>query len=126
MDTNEKIIREFFDSWSEGAMVESLDKHFAGDARWLNSGFPTAEGKDACKKLAAAFARPFPTIEVEILAIAASGDNVLVERIDHCRPADGSATTDVEVNGSFRLREGQIVYWYDYFDPRPFLKGSAG
>jgi limonene-1,2-epoxide hydrolase len=126
VETNEKIIREFFDSWADGSMADALDKHFADDVRWLNSGFPAAEGKDACRKLAASFSGPFPTIVVEILAIAASGEDVLVERIDHCRPADGSATVDVEVNGSFKLRDGQVVYWYDYFDPRPFLTGAAG
>jgi limonene-1,2-epoxide hydrolase len=121
LDTNEKIVRNFLESLGNGTMLESLDKHFADDARWINSGFPAAEGKEACKALAAKFAGPFPSIDVEILALAAAGDHVLVERVDHANPADGSESHHIEVNGSFRLRDGQIVYWYDYFDPRPFL-----
>jgi limonene-1,2-epoxide hydrolase len=124
LGSNEQIVRDFLESWGNGTMLESLEQHFAEDARWLNSGFPPAEGKAACRKLAESFAGPFPTIDVEILALAASGDHVLVERIDHANPADGGERHSIEVNGSFKLRDGQIVYWYDYFDPRPFLADS--
>lgn len=126
MDGNEAVIRRFFESWGDGTMLAAFDTYIADDARWLNSGLPECKGKQACLDLANRFAAPFPTIAVDILNLAVNGDVVLAERLDRLRPADGSPGIDVEVVGSFHLVDGKIDYWYDYFDPRPFVAAFGG
>lgn len=51
----------------------------------------------------------------EILAIAQSNDVVLTERIDEFYNAQGSRVA-IPVMGSFRVRDGLIAEWRDYFD----------
>lgn len=51
----------------------------------------------------------------EILAIAQSDDVVLTERIDEFYNAQGSRVA-IPVMGSFRVRDGLIAEWRDYFD----------
>lgn len=125
-DENEYVIRYLFESWGNGAILPSVEKYLSDDARWLNSGLPECVGKSACLALAEKFAGPFPVIKVEIRSLAASGDAVLAERLDRLVPSDGSVPVDVEVTGSFRLRHGKIYYWYDYFDPSPFVSAFGG
>jgi limonene-1,2-epoxide hydrolase len=50
-----------------------------------------------------------------ILAIAQSNDVVLTERIDEFSTADGRKIT-IPVMGSFRVHDGVITEWSDYFD----------
>lgn len=125
-ESNGRIIAEFFESWGDGTMLAAFDEYIADDARWLNSGLPDCVGKAACLALAEKFVAPFPIIEVDIRSLAVHGDAVLTERVDRLVPADGSESVDVEVAGSFRLLDGKIVYWYDYFDPRPFAAAFGG
>lgn len=51
----------------------------------------------------------------EILAIAQSDDVVLTERIDEFYNAEGRRIA-IPVMGSFRVRDGVIAEWSDYFD----------
>jgi limonene-1,2-epoxide hydrolase len=51
----------------------------------------------------------------EILAIAQSDDVVLTERIDEFYNAEGRSIS-IPVMGSFRVRDGVIAEWNDYFD----------
>lgn len=118
---NGQIVKDFFAEWGRGNMLAAFDKYLHDDAVWHNSGLPSAEGKAACLKAAEGFLSPYPVIDVEIVSFAAQDDVVLAERIDRMKGPDGSAGPEASVNGAMRLRDGKIVYWYDYFDPRPFL-----
>ena len=60
---------------------------------------------------------------VEFVAIAANGNTVLTERIDHLERADGSKILSLPVSGTLEIVDGKVVRWSDYFDPRPFLPG---
>ena len=53
------------------------------------------------------------------VAIAASGDTVLTERVDEFSTADGGRMS-IPLMGSFRVRNGLIVEWRDYFDMKDF------
>ena len=46
--------------------------------------------------------------------LAAAGDVVLTERIDHI--GSGDASFPVPVMGVFEVRDGKIARWRDYFD----------
>jgi limonene-1,2-epoxide hydrolase len=64
----------------------------------------------------------YPETIGHIKAIAAQGDVVFVERVDECRSLDGQRDLMVPSVGVFRLRDGLILYWGDYFDPRVVLE----
>lgn len=53
------------------------------------------------------------------VAIAASGDTVLTERVDEFSTADGGRMS-IPLMGSFRVRNGLIAEWRDYFDMKDF------
>lgn len=66
--------------------------------------------------------------EVEIHSIAAKGDVVMTERTDVLKV--GSLHVAFWVCGTFRVQNGQIVLWRDYFDwldiSKGMLRGVAG
>ncbi|MNL80422.1 Epoxide hydrolase EphG [compost metagenome] len=49
------------------------------------------------------------------VAIAAAGEVVLTERVDDFITEDGGRIS-IPLMGSFRVRNGEIVEWRDYFD----------
>ena len=93
------------------------------DCVWANSGFPTANGKEACLATWDAFNAGFgfTGFRVELIALAATEDKVVTERIDHLLNADGEVFNSLPLAGTIELRDGKICAWRDYFDPRPFL-----
>jgi limonene-1,2-epoxide hydrolase len=62
------------------------------------------------------------TIRVENRAVAAAGDKVLTERIDHMVDAAGRTFYSAAVMGIFEIADGKIAAWRDYFD----TAGAAG
>ena len=60
----------------------------------------------------------------ETLSIAASGNTVLTERVDEFRSADGGRIS-IPLMGSFRVRDGLIAEWRDYFDLGDFERQLA-
>jgi limonene-1,2-epoxide hydrolase len=61
------------------------------------------------------------TIDVEILKLAVDGDTVLTERVDTLRRADGSIISAAPLVGVLTYRDGQLVYWREYFDAGTFV-----
>ena len=55
-----------------------------------------------------------------MLSIAASGDTVLMERIDYLKGADGKTLLTIPLMGVMKVKDGQIYEWRDYFDTAPF------
>jgi limonene-1,2-epoxide hydrolase len=53
----------------------------------------------------------------DIRTVVASGDNVVVERVDHLWA--GEIAVSVPVVGVFTLSGDKISAWRDYFDPTP-------
>jgi limonene-1,2-epoxide hydrolase len=93
------------------------------DCVWMNSGFPTCEGKAACLGFWDGFnqASGFVGLRVEMIAAAVTGDAVVTERIDHLLNAAGEVFASIRVAGVLVVRDGKIAAWRDYFDPRPLL-----
>ncbi|RXT54255.1 limonene-1,2-epoxide hydrolase family protein [Bradyrhizobium betae] len=62
----------------------------------------------------------------QLLAIAENGDTVLTERIDAFHAMDGHRKSfDVPLMGVFRVADGKITEWKDYFDLETFRRGVA-
>jgi limonene-1,2-epoxide hydrolase len=96
------------------------------DFVWVNTGLPTCEGREAAQQFLIGFAQALPLtgIRVETLAIAAAGNKVITERIDHLVDADGTALASIPLAGILEVADdGRISAWRDYFDPRPFVGG---
>ena len=103
-----------------------LGEHVTDDFVWENCGFPTCHGRDAAVAFLLGFAQALPLtgIRVETLAIAAAGNKVVTERIDHLVDATGTALASLPLAGVLEVAaDGRISAWRDYFDPRPLLGG---
>jgi limonene-1,2-epoxide hydrolase len=59
----------------------------------------------------------------QIINIAENGEVVLTERVDNFHAMNGdSLKISVPLMGSFRVKNGQITEWKDYFDLATFRK----
>jgi len=106
--------------------VAALGEHVTDDFVWVNSGFPTCEGREAAQQFLLGFTQALPLtgVRVETLAIAADGNKVVTERIDHLIDATGTALASLPLAGVLEVApDGRISAWRDYFDPRPLLGG---
>jgi limonene-1,2-epoxide hydrolase len=105
-------------SKSKLGMHEAIRAHFTPTTVWENVGLAVTTGIDEALGVLAQFnqAMGIDAIDIEILAIAADGDRVLTERIDHLLRADGSEVWDPRVMGIFEIEDGRIRAWRDYFD----------
>ncbi len=120
----EAVVRGFFAEMStKGCLLSSVRNWCADECRWENTGLPTAESKAAMLAMMQGFIDGYQLdhIAVDMPSIAVSGNKVLTERVDHLNKADGSTVVSLPLAGVLEVRDGKIVRWADYFDPRPFL-----
>lgn len=120
MPTPTEIVQEFLDRWAvPGDLEASFRDAFTPATVWENVGLAVTTGAEE----AIAFNRTFETqyglatIKVDMLAIAADGNRVLTERVDHLLRGDGSAIMSARCMGVFEVEQGKIVAWRDFFEP---------
>lgn len=95
----------------------------APELRYTNVSLPTLKGGALVGKvLRLALGRAL-RFDVQIHGIATSGDTVLTERTDVI--AAGPLHVRFWVCGTFRVRDGRITLWRDYFDWWDLGKGTA-
>ena len=110
----------------EDAMAKAFEHYFTPSTVWENVGLATTTGIDE----AVGFIRQFEAntgavaMRVDMLAIAAQGDTVLTERIDHLLKADGSTALSLRVMGILDIADGKIAMWRDYFDTAGMANGT--
>ena len=109
---NIDVVRKFCGAWA-GGDVGAIMGFFADDAIYHNIPVNPVQGKDAIKGLIEQFMAPFERAEFEITHIAASGDDVLTERLDRFV---GEKSVELPVMGTFEVKDGKITSWRDYFD----------
>jgi limonene-1,2-epoxide hydrolase len=81
-------------------------------------------GRTAIAEFIRGFVGDAKTVEFEVLAIAEAADGtVLTERVDHFH-FEGR-TLSLPVMGSFKIKDGLVARWLDYFDMAPFAAGGA-
>lgn len=116
--TPEQIVRKFCDAAARRD-VQELGAYFADDAVYHNIPIAPVTGRAAIEATLAQFLTPATSCEFEMLAIAASGNVVLTERID--RFVIGGKVIALPVMGTFELTgDGKIKAWRDYFDMQQF------
>ena len=118
----EKIVRDFCGAWSR-KNIDELMSFFDADAVYHNIPVPAVKGTAAIRAAFLAFASMMDSIDLELLAVAASGDVVFTERIDRFRWA--GKTLDLPVCGVFEVRGGKITAHRDYFDYQTWLSATG-
>jgi limonene-1,2-epoxide hydrolase len=110
-----------FDAPSPDA--EKLAAYFTDDAVYHNIPFDPVNGREAIKKTLAGMGTSMQSRGWEIKHQVASGDVVMNERVDRFT-INGKAIA-LPVAGVFRLRDGKISEWRDYFDLAMWQKQQA-
>ena len=90
---------------------------------YQNVPLPPARGLPAVEKTLRAMDRYGSGFEARIHNIAANGPVVLTERTDVLEA--GAWRAEFWVCGTFKVRDGRIVLWRDYFDWTTVLASSA-
>ena len=100
----------------------------APDLRYTNVSLPTIKGGQRVAGLMKFALRRGTGFAVQTHRLAVNGDIVMTERTDIVKV--GPLHMGFWVCGTFRVRDGQIVLWRDYFDwmsvTRGALRGVAG
>lgn len=114
---NIALIRRFIEACAR-ADPDEFAGFFTVDAVWWNSPWQPVVGREAIRETLRRGAERMTALPWEIKHIAADGDIVLTERIDHFRV--GETHISVPCMGVFELRDAKIFAWRDYWDSRTF------
>jgi limonene-1,2-epoxide hydrolase len=126
-DAAETVVSNFLQSL--GPTIDDMRKAFeewmTDDCVFSNTGFPTAEGKEACLGILEGFKQnpttaAMESMRIDMVNIASKGNTVLTERIDYVIDADGNSVLTCPIMGAFEVRDGKIASWRDHFDSRPW------
>jgi limonene-1,2-epoxide hydrolase len=100
-----------------GEIADTIRRYFTPDAVWENVGMVTTRGPaEAIRVMEDMGKQNVVGLKIDVLSIAADGNSVLVERVDHMLKADGSEYGVFRVMGAFDVENGRILAWRDYFD----------
>lgn len=121
--TNIATVRAFCEAW-KSRDPDKIVALMSEDCFYHNVPMEPVIGRPAIAEFIRAFLGDAQTVDFEILAIAEAADGtVLTERIDHFDY--GGRQVALPVMGSFRLRDGLVARWLDYFDMAPFAALAA-
>jgi limonene-1,2-epoxide hydrolase len=119
-----QIVTEFIQAWNDNEL-DRAHGLMTEDVFYHNIPMQPIRGRDNARAFADSFGvgkRMFA--HWEIVNIAEREDIVLTERIDSFTFADGRKIS-VPLMGSFRIRDGRISEWRDYFDLATFERQLA-
>jgi limonene-1,2-epoxide hydrolase len=112
------VVTAFCKAW-ESVDIGALMDFFTEDAVYHNIPIAPVQGKDAIRTTIEGFVGGVDKIEFDVLAIAATGNTVLTERVDRFIGTD--KTIALPVMGTFEVVDGKIAAWRDYFDLNQFM-----
>ena len=122
MDSPIELVRRFCAAWSDDVGAAELAAFFTDDAVYHNIPLAPVIGRKAIATNIASFIRPgAPGIESlhhRVINIAANGPVVMTERVDVFKLPGKSF--ELQVMGTFEVRDGRISAWRDYFDMNQF------
>jgi len=114
---NLALVRRFLEACVR-ADPDEFAGYFVEDAVWWNAPWQPVQGRDAIRETLRRGAEQMRALPWELLHIAAAGDVVLTERVDHF--AIGETRIRVPCMGIFEIRAGKIAAWRDYWDLKQF------
>ncbi|MDT5348604.1 MAG: limonene,2-epoxide hydrolase [Mycobacterium sp.] len=109
----EDVVRAELSAWSR-LDVDEIVSYFAAEAVWDNVPLGAVSGHDEIRKLVKDYVDRMTHGDIEIVNLAAAGNVVLTERVDHF-VYDGK-TIHARVMGAFEVSGDKITAWRDYFD----------
>lgn len=125
--TPETVVTSFLHALEEQDH-EQIAALLAPELHYTNVSLPTIKGGQKVASLFEILLRRGTGFGVKIHSIAANGDTVMTERTDIIKV--GPLHVGFWVCGTFRVENGRIVLWRDYFDwmdiSRGTLRGLAG
>ncbi len=125
--TSEAIVMAFMHAL-EAKDHDKIAELLAPNLHYTNVSLPTIVGGQRVANLFEVLLRRGTGFSVQIHSLAVNGDVVLTERTDMIKV--GSLHIAFWVCGTFRVQDGKIVLWRDYFDwldiSKGMLRGIAG
>ena len=116
------VVHEFLAAWNANDL-----RHVVAclhpDVVYHNSPVAPIHGRDAVYRYLTAQG-VFDWIDWKVLAIAASGNKVLTERVDDF--SRGGIEVSLPLMGIFEVEEGLITAWRDYFDMDMYRRQLVG
>lgn len=115
MSSAAEVVQQFLAHLNAQRIDTGMDL-LAEDVFYHNIPMEPMKGREAVRVFAHEFGMG-SSLEVDwqLVAIAESGDVVLTERVDIFKTAEGKQIS-IPLMGSFRVRDGLISEWRDYFD----------
>lgn len=121
----EKVVRDYLASFGKSVAEDhaAFRKFLAKDVAYY-SGTTMVHGSEDT----VAFSRRgeellgLASFRVEVLTLITAGESVAVERVDIQISSEGEEVMRTPIMGYFKVRNGQITEWRDYWDPRPLLE----
>ena len=127
MESPIELVRRFCAAWSNDVGAAELAAFFTDDAVYHNIPMAPVTGREAIARNFASFIRPgapgIESLHLRIVNIAANGPVVLTERVDVFKLPGKSF--ELQVMGTFEIRDGKISAWRDYFDLNQFTSRSG-
>ncbi|GAB2639702.1 limonene-1,2-epoxide hydrolase family protein [Prescottella soli] len=118
MESPIEVVRRFCAAWSNDLGAAELAAFFTDDAVYHNIPLAPVTGREAIANNIASFIRPgapgIESLELRLINIAANGPIVMTERVDVFKLPDKSF--ELQIMGTFEIRDGKINAWRDYFD----------
>jgi limonene-1,2-epoxide hydrolase len=122
MDSPIELVRRFCAAWSDDVGAAELAAFFTDDAVYHNIPLAPVIGRKAIANNIASFIRPgapgIESLHLRVINIAANGPVVMTERVDVFKLPGKSF--ELQVMGTFEVRDGRISAWRDYFDMNQF------
>jgi limonene-1,2-epoxide hydrolase len=122
MESPIELVRRFCAAWSNDARAAELAAFFTDDAVYHNIPLEPVRGRKAIADNFASFIRPgapgIESLHLRVINIAANGPVVMAERVDTFKLPGKSF--ELQVMGTFEVRDGKISAWRDYFDMNQF------
>src|SRR5216683_7568394 len=122
MESPIEVVRRFCAAWSDDVGAAELAAFFTDDAVYHNIPLAPVTGREAIANNFASFIRPgapgIESLHLRLINIAANGPVVMTERVDVFKLPGKSF--ELQVMGTFEVRDGKISAWRDYFDLNQF------
>ncbi len=118
-----QIVQAFLDAWNENDIDKACDM-LAEDVFYHNIPMEPINGREAARAMLKGMG-DLEDINWETTAIAENGDIVMTERVDGFTFKGGKKIA-IPLMGIFKVKNGEIVEWKDYFDLGDFQRQMAG
>jgi limonene-1,2-epoxide hydrolase len=113
------VVQHFLEQMERGD-YDSAMAAIAEDCEYVNPPpLGAVRGPAGVRGVLEPFFAPTLENELKVLRMSSTGPVVFIERLDRHRLID--KWVELPVTGVFEVRDGQIIYWRDYFDATTIL-----